>query len=125
MGGEGCRGIEGGRVDEAATDAELVQEAGESVVPPCVGAEGEVGLVAFGEGLEGGWGRQRLKGAVDVVAELVRGSVVGKGVVAPAGGRCAGGADDDGGLGAGWAGGGGGGSRPRVGDVCNYGRDVD
>ena len=86
LGREGCRGVEVGRVDEAAADAELVEQAGEGVVPEAVGAEGEVGLVPFGEGLRGscGW-RQGLEGAVDVVAELVGGGVVGEGVVVPGG----------------------------------------
>ena len=66
-GGEGCgrfetgcagapAGIrrEVGGVDEAAANAELVEQAGEGTVEEAVAGEDEVGLVAGGEGLEGG-----------------------------------------------------------------------
>ena len=42
-----------GGVDEAAADAELVEEAGEGAGEEAVAGEDEVGLVAGGEGFEG------------------------------------------------------------------------
>ena len=68
LGGEGRGWVEVGCVDEAAADADLVEQAGEGAAEEAVAGEGEVGLVAFWERFDGGRGWLGLEGAVDVVA---------------------------------------------------------